>query len=63
MYMEKSELDEEELFSDFGLESMTLVKILDKINQRYNCNIKIEKFLEHPTLNEASTFILIQINR
>lgn len=57
MYMDKSELEDDALFSDFGLESITLVKILTKINDKYSCHLNIEEFLLHQTLNEASGFI------
>jgi acyl carrier protein len=57
MYMEREELEEDALFSDFGLESTTLVKILNKIDEKYNFQLKVEELLSHQTLNEASIFI------
>jgi len=57
MYMEREELEEDALFSDFGLESTTLVKILTKIHEKYNYELQVEELLSHQTLNEASTFI------
>ncbi len=57
MYMEREELEEDTLFSDFGLESTTLVKILTKIHENYNCELKVDELLNHQTLNEAAAFI------
>ena len=57
MYMESSELEGDILFSDFGLESTTLVKILAKITEKYECNFNVNEFLSHQTLNAASEFI------
>jgi len=61
MYMESSELEDNMLFSDFGLESTTLVKILVTINEKYGCLINVEEFLSHQTLNAASDFIYQKI--
>jgi acyl carrier protein len=61
MYMEREELEADELFSDFGLESTTLVKILVKINDQYDCEIKVEEFLLYQTLNAAAGFIYKRI--
>lgn len=57
MYMEREELEEDALFSDFGLESTTLVKIVTKIHEQYNYELKVDELLDHQTLTEASTFI------
>ena len=62
MYMDITELEADELFSDFGLESITLVKILTKVNERYAVQIKIEELVANQTLNEASTYIFQQVN-
>jgi acyl carrier protein len=61
MYMEREELDADELFSDFGLESTTLVKILVKINDQYDFEVKVEEFLLYQTLNDAAGFIYKRI--
>jgi len=57
MYMEREELEEDALFSDFGLESSTLVKILTNIHEKYKYQLKVDDLLEHQTLNAASVFI------
>ena len=57
MYMEKDELKETELFSDFGLESVTLVKIVAKIAEKYSLPITANELIAHQTLNCASKFV------
>ena len=57
MYMEPGEIQDDQLFSDFGLESVTLVKVVEKICTKYSCSIEIKELLPHQTLNEASNFI------
>ncbi len=63
MYMEEGELQEDELFSDFGLESTTLVKILVKVSEKYSCTLTVNELLSHQTLQEASDFIYDKINK
>lgn len=57
MYMDREELEDDALFSDFGLESTTLVKILINIHEKYDCKLKVNELLDHQTLTEASVFI------
>lgn len=57
MYMEVNEIEENQLFSDFGLESVTLAKVVGKLCDKYSCSIEIRELLPHQTLVEASTFI------
>ncbi len=57
MYMDAEELQEDQLFSDFGLESVSLARILEKICKKYNCNIQINEFLPHQTLNDATLYL------
>jgi acyl carrier protein len=57
MYMDREELEDETLFSDFGLESTTLIKIIQRINERYSCSIQVKELLPYQTLNSASVFI------
>ena len=61
MYMEREELEDDELFSDFGLESVTLTKILASINSKYACTLKVMELLPHQTLNDASAYIFQKI--
>lgn len=55
--MEESEVPEAELFSSFGLESLTLAKIVAKINQEYDVAIHPRDVLKHQTLRDASSFL------
>ena len=63
MYMEKEELEEEMLFSDFGLESTTLVKIIAKTNQKFSSNIEAKELLLYQTLNSSSDYIFEHITK
>ena len=56
MYMEPEEVEGDALFSDFGLESITLVKIVDKLCTKYSCELEVKELLPHQTLDEASSF-------
>lgn len=57
MYMDPDDIEEDVLFSDFGLESITLVKLVAKVNAKYACAIEPREILPYQTLREASTFI------
>ena len=57
MYMEPGEIGDDDLFSDFGLESVTLARILKDVCTDYNCNIAIAEFLHRQTLGEASALV------
>ena len=57
MYMDREDLDDETLFSDFGLESTTLIKIILKVNEKYDCNLEVKELLTYQTLKSASEFI------
>lgn len=57
MYMEPDDIDDDTLFSDFGLESITLVKLIAKVNSKYACEIAPREVLPYQTLREASAFI------
>jgi acyl carrier protein len=62
MYMDEGEIDENELFSNFGLESVTLVKLVAKINEKYSTSIGPKEFLTHQTLRDSSRFVFQQIS-
>ena len=57
MYMEVDEIEDEQLFSDFGLESTTLVKIVEKLCSNFNICIEVREFLPHQTVDKATEFI------
>ena len=57
MYMDPGEIDEDMLFSDYGLESITLIKLIARVNARYSCAIEPREILPYQTLRDASAFI------
>ncbi|TNC79275.1 MAG: hypothetical protein C9356_20035 [Oleiphilus sp.] len=61
MYMDIDEIEEQELFSDFGLESITLIKILDKLSKKYGFKAEIKELLPHQTVLEATDFFFDRI--
>jgi acyl carrier protein len=63
MYMEREDLDDNALFSDFGLESTSLIKIIAKVNQKYSCNIEVKELLTYQSLNSATGFIFNKLNK
>lgn len=63
MYMEEGEVEDDQLFSNFGLESVTLVKVIQKFCVKYACEINLGELLLHQTLNDASVFICERLNQ
>jgi acyl carrier protein len=61
MYMDAGELEDDQLFSSFGLESSTLVKILHNVNSHYGAAIEMRELLPHQTLQEASDFVYSKV--
>ncbi len=57
MYMDIDEIEDDELFSNFGLESTTLVKIIANICQEFGISLEVREILEYQTVSKASTFI------
>jgi acyl carrier protein len=62
MYMRVDELDEDQLFSDFGLESVTLAKIIVGIRERYGCHVTVGELLVHQTLREAAELVHTRVS-
>jgi acyl carrier protein len=62
MYMKAEEIEEDLLFSSFGLESSTLVKIVHHLNQHYASTIDIRELLPHQTLREATQFVYEKVS-
>lgn len=58
MYMSQDELDSDALFSSFGLESTTLVKIVNNINVAFSTNLEAKEILPYQSVNRASEAIL-----
>lgn len=63
MYMDESDVKEDELFSNFGLESLTLLKLVEKINSTYGVAVKASEVLQHQTLRDASSFLFGEIRQ
>jgi acyl carrier protein len=63
MYMKEEEIEGDQLFSDFGLESVTLVKVIQKLCVKHACEINLSELLLHQTLNAASVFICARLNQ
>lgn len=57
MYMEPGEIGDDDIFSDFGLESVTLARILEGICRDHGCTIAIAELVARQTLNDASELI------
>ena len=61
MYMNVDEVKEDQLFSSFGLESISLVKVVEKINDKYLCALEVREILPYQTLREASAYMFKKI--
>ena len=61
MYMAVTDIDEDMPFSDFGLESVTLARIIAGICTTYGCTITMPELLNHQTLRAAGAFIAQRI--
>ncbi len=61
MYMEVDEIQDNLLFSSFGLESTTLVKILNKVNEELGLKVDIREVLPHQNLIGMSQVIHKQL--
>ncbi|PHM28003.1 acyl carrier protein [Xenorhabdus budapestensis] len=57
MYMTPDELDQDTLFSSYGLESVTLTKIVVNINKRFLINLSVQDILPYQSVNKAANFI------
>jgi len=57
LYLETSEIDEDTRFVDLGLDSITGVTWIRKINESYDTNIEATKVYSYPTLKELSRYL------
>lgn len=57
MYMEEGELDVDALFSSYGLESSTLVRIISELQTKFDIELKVEDILPHQSVNRAAKVI------
>ncbi|WP_426576117.1 acyl carrier protein [Xenorhabdus stockiae] len=57
MYMSADELEPDALFSSYGLESITLAKIVANINEKFLIHLSIKDILPYQSVNKAANFI------
>ncbi|WP_338805163.1 acyl carrier protein [Xenorhabdus griffiniae] len=57
MYMAADELDQDALFSSYGLESITLAKIVVNINKQFLTHLSVQDILPYQSVNKAANFI------
>ncbi|MCP4156932.1 MAG: hypothetical protein GY757_54975, partial [bacterium] len=58
LYMEPDTIDEEIPFLEFGLDSITGVTWVTKINDEYGLSINATKIYNHPTIRELAIFVM-----
>ena len=63
LYVDISEIDANQKFSDLGLDSIVGVEWITTINQIYRLNIKATKLYDYPTLIDLSEYIAQQISK
>ncbi|MDJ1183278.1 beta-ketoacyl synthase N-terminal-like domain-containing protein [Roseofilum casamattae] len=57
LYLDLSEIEEDQTFIDLGLDSIVGVEWIATINQTYGLNIKATKLYDYPTLREFANHI------
>jgi len=57
LYMDESEIDQDTQFVELGLDSITGVTWIRKINDHYQINIEATKVYSYPTLAELSGYV------
>ena len=62
LYIEISEIEEDQKFIDLGLDSIVGVEWITTINQTYNLNIKATKLYDYPTLLDLAEYITEEIS-
>jgi acyl transferase domain-containing protein/enoyl-CoA hydratase/carnithine racemase/acyl carrier protein len=63
LYLEVNEIDENVLFSDLGLDSITGVTWVRIVNEKYNTKIEATKVYGHPTLVEFAQHVKQEIDK
>lgn len=51
------EIDEEKVFSSYGIDSILGVEIINKINSRYDIQLSAAKLYDYPTINSLSAYL------
>ena len=62
LYLEITEIEEDQKFIDLGLDSIVGVEWITTINQTYNLNIKATKLYDYPTLLDLAEYITEEIS-
>jgi acyl transferase domain-containing protein/acyl carrier protein len=57
LQMRESDIDEHVQFVDMGLDSISGVTWIRKINEKYQTSIEATKVYSHPTLNQLSSYV------
>ncbi|WP_051313370.1 SDR family NAD(P)-dependent oxidoreductase [Sporocytophaga myxococcoides] len=57
LHLQENEIDENTQFIDLGLDSITGVTWIRKVNEKYQTEIEATKIYSFPTLNQLSTFV------
>ncbi len=63
LHMQEHEIDEDTQFIDLGLDSITGVTWVRKINEKYSLSIEATKVYSYPTLTQFSQFIKAEISK
>ncbi|MEW6991527.1 SDR family NAD(P)-dependent oxidoreductase [Colwelliaceae bacterium 6441] len=61
LHMDAEEIEEDTQFIDLGLDSITGVTWIRKINEKYQTAIQATKVYTHPTINQMSAYVTEQI--
>ncbi len=57
LHMDEQDIDEDKAFIDLGLDSITGVTLMRKINEKYNTSIEATKVYSYPTLVKLTRFV------
>lgn len=52
------DIDPQKEFSQFGMDSLMLLELRNRLNKSMNCSIPISTFLDYPTLEQLANFIM-----
>ncbi|MBQ4835688.1 non-ribosomal peptide synthetase [Pseudoalteromonas luteoviolacea] len=58
--MPPNELDAEESFADYGVDSILAIQILDEINAKFGLNLPATLLFDYPSIEALSAYILLE---
>ncbi|MDK1286865.1 non-ribosomal peptide synthetase [Pseudoalteromonas umbrosa] len=58
--MTPSELDADESFADYGVDSILAIQILDEINAKFNVNLPATLLFDYPSIDTLSAYIIAE---